>query len=136
MKKFPGFEVFRKKAESYSRDLDKTKRLLDEAVAKTASEKKRLEKIWYELNILVRMIRAWARKEYKHVPVKTIITVLAALLYFVNPFDVIPDFVTGLGLLDDITVITLVFNSIRKDIERFAQWNETSVCGRDENSRP
>jgi len=126
MKKFPGFENFRKKAVAYSRNLEKAKGLLDTAVAKADSQKERIEKVRYELNMLIKLVRAWTRKEYKEIPVQTVVTVLAALLYFVNPFDLIPDFLTGLGLLDDVTVITMVFNSIRKDIELFAEWSKNS----------
>lgn len=49
---------------------------------------------------------------------------MAALLYFVNPFDVIPDFIIGIGYLDDVTIISFVFNSLRKDVQHFAEWDK------------
>jgi uncharacterized membrane protein YkvA (DUF1232 family) len=47
------------------------------------------------------------------------LTLLAALAYFVAPFDVIPDFIAGIGFADDATVllaaISAVSGSIRKE---------------------
>jgi uncharacterized membrane protein YkvA (DUF1232 family) len=37
-------------------------------------------------------------------PKKTIILVLAGVLYFFNPFDIIPDYILYIGFIDDIAV--------------------------------
>lgn len=42
---------------------------------------------------------------------------LAALAYFVLPFDVIPDFLLGVGFTDDIAVLTAAITSIRSHIK-------------------
>jgi len=34
---------------------------------------------------------------------------LIALLYFINPYDLVPDFLLGAGWLDDLAVVGLVF---------------------------
>lgn len=79
--------------------------------------------------LILKMAKAWTSGQYREIPAKTIIAVLAALLYFVNPFDVVPDPILGLGYLDDLTVISFVVNTIRKDLERFKRWS-----GNDEHS--
>ncbi|MFN4009801.1 YkvA family protein [Pannonibacter sp.] len=38
-------------------------------------------------------------------PVKVRATVLAALAYFVLPFDMVPDFIVGIGFGDDATIL-------------------------------
>lgn len=43
----------------------------------------------------------------------------AALLYFISPIDVVPDFIPVAGLLDDAAVVALVVSSFSKEIERF-----------------
>jgi uncharacterized membrane protein YkvA (DUF1232 family) len=41
---------------------------------------------------------------------------LAALAYFVMPFDVIPDFVAGLGFTDDAAVLAMAIGLVAKHI--------------------
>ncbi|WP_026790564.1 YkvA family protein [Pleomorphomonas oryzae] len=43
-------------------------------------------------------------------------TLLAALTYFVVPFDIVPDFIVGLGFSDDITVLVTAISLVRRHI--------------------
>jgi len=124
LKKPAGFESARRKAEEYTRDLKRTSELINQAFLKSEKEKGKLDKVWYELGMLIKMVRAWMSGTYQTVPAKTIVSAVAGLIYFVNPFDIVPDFIAWFGLLDDITVISFVANSVRKDIEKFAAWSE------------
>ncbi len=74
--------------------------------------------------VLTRMVRAWARREYRGVPWKTLTYAVGALLYFVNPIDVIPDALIGIGFVDDIAVLAAVANALTKDIDKFSAWEE------------
>ncbi|WP_425484623.1 YkvA family protein [Aureimonas mangrovi] len=49
-------------------------------------------------------------------PAATRGVLLAALAYFVLPFDVIPDFVMGLGFTDDAAVLLAAFTAVQRDI--------------------
>ena len=71
---------------------------------------------------LLDMIKAWVSGEYREVPRTTLLLCVAALIYFVNPFDAIPDIIPATGLLDDVTVIGFVLASIKEDVERFRRW--------------
>jgi uncharacterized membrane protein YkvA (DUF1232 family) len=51
----------------------------------------------------------------------------AAVLYFVVPLDVIPDFIFGLGFVDDIAVVAYVFGQVREEIRAFEQWRARPV---------
>ncbi|MEM7362327.1 MAG: YkvA family protein, partial [Bacteroidota bacterium] len=42
-----------------------------------------------------------------------------ALIYFVNPFDAVPDLIPAAGLLDDATVIGFVIASVKQDIDNY-----------------
>jgi uncharacterized membrane protein YkvA (DUF1232 family) len=75
------------------------------------------------LDVLVRMVRAYADGSYSDVPEKTIIAAAAAVIYFVNPFDLIPDPIPG-GVVDDAAVIALVLAAIESDIEDFEAWEK------------
>ncbi|WP_082640165.1 YkvA family protein [Aureimonas sp. N4] len=41
---------------------------------------------------------------------------LAALAYFVLPFDAIPDFIVGLGYTDDMAILLAAFTAVRNNI--------------------
>ena len=50
---------------------------------------------------------------------KTYIAIAGALAYVVLPIDIIPDFIPGVGFVDDIFVVGIVMKSISDEIERF-----------------
>ncbi|WP_181705160.1 YkvA family protein [Chthonobacter rhizosphaerae] len=49
-------------------------------------------------------------------PTRVRATLLAALAYFVVPFDVVPDFLLGLGFTDDVTVLAAAIAMVRSNI--------------------
>lgn len=69
-----------------------------------------------------RLIRAYGAGSYREIPWKTLMAVLAAVVYFVMPLDVIPDLLLGLGFFDDAALIVWTLKSIRSDIDRFSEW--------------
>lgn len=75
-----------------------------------------------DLLTLIRLVRAWVGREYVRVPWHVIVQVVAVLIYFVNPLDIIPDFIPGLGYVDDVAAIALVRNSIRSELRVFREW--------------
>lgn len=52
----------------------------------------------------------------KNTPLKAKGILLAALAYFVMPFDAIPDFIVGLGFTDDVAVLTVALATVRAHI--------------------
>ncbi len=48
--------------------------------------------------------------------------ILAALVYFINPFDMVPDVLPLIGYVDDAFVIGLVINSLNEEIRRYAEF--------------
>jgi uncharacterized membrane protein YkvA (DUF1232 family) len=102
-----------------------TSRLLRDAVRKSDRHRHKLRSAWRDLSALLRMLRAWKDKSYTRLPKKTIVAALAALIYFVNPFDLMPDAIPLIGFIDDAAVLGLVMAAIRDDLERFQQWEGT-----------
>ena len=70
------------------------------------------------------VVKEYFQGNYREIPVKTIILITAALIYFVSPVDAIPDFLIGIGYVDDISVIAYVFRALNEDIESFKNWKE------------
>ena len=79
-----------------------------------------------KVKIFIRMIRAYIEGEYREVPWKTMLIILAGLIYFVNPFALVPDFLPGVGYMDDITIVLWVFKSVEEDILKFQDYFYTA----------
>lgn len=78
-----------------------------------------------KFNQLGRLAMAYATGRYRRLPVKAIISVAAALLYFLNPFDLLPDALPVLGLTDDFAVLTWVYRNLSNEISAFESWENT-----------
>lgn len=61
---------------------------------------------------------------------------MAALIYFVNPADILPDAIIGLGYIDDFAVISVVVRAIRMDLDRFKRWETTAPEAKTVVKRP
>ena len=99
------------------------KRVLDRAMAKVQnllhSGVDSVADLGRQIVLLCNMLRDWWNGFYE-IPWATVAASTAALLYFLNPLDVIPDFLPGIGLLDDALVIAICFKMIQSDLRRYA----------------
>jgi len=77
--------------------------------------------------VLGRMIKAYALGHYRQVPWKTIMLMVAAVIYFVNPLDLVPDIIPLTGLTDDFAVLVWVYNSVSNEIEKFINWEKSNA---------
>ena len=77
--------------------------------------------------VLGRLIKAYALGQYREVPWKTMLLIVAAIIYFVNPLDVVPDIIPLTGLTDDFAVLVWVYNSVSNEIEKFLAWEKSRV---------
>jgi len=75
-----------------------------------------------QLGIVTRLLKAYASGEYRQLLWKTLILVIAVLIYFVSPIDILPDFLPIVGLTDDIALMLWLFSGMSDDIEKFRQW--------------
>jgi uncharacterized membrane protein YkvA (DUF1232 family) len=49
----------------------------------------------------------------------------AALLYVLSPVDLVPDFIPGIGMIDDVVVLALLLQSLAQDLAAFRAWEQT-----------
>jgi uncharacterized membrane protein YkvA (DUF1232 family) len=113
------FERVRQAAEELSKENQKIAQLIDSATMKAKKEKQRILDFWGKLQTMIRMVKAYLSGEYTNIPWKTIVFVIAGIIYFLNPMDVVPDVIPTLGYLDDATVIAFIVNAAKEDIEKF-----------------
>lgn len=121
-KKNKAFKKAMKDATIIAEDKQKTSNLLDKAEAKAKNYYHKISSFKEDLFALFRLLRYWQKGIYTNVPWRTIIMSIAGILYFLNPFDLIMDLTPIVGFLDDATVIGFVMASIKKDIDKFREW--------------
>lgn len=97
-------------------------RVATATVQKAKEHRAALSALWDDLMALARLVAAWARGEYTAVPWRSILMAVGALVYFLDPFDAIPDAIPGFGYMDDASVVALVAGALKMDIERFVRW--------------
>ena len=126
------------KAKSYLGNTEKSNELLDNADKKSAKNRRSLDDVWEPLQLLFGMFRSYAKKEYTEIPTRSILAIIAAILYFVTPIDVIPDILFGLGFADDAAVIAFTVKQIQDDLEKYKLWSEKQAItiDPDQNEEP
>ncbi|WP_373026562.1 YkvA family protein [Sulfurimonas sp.] len=81
-----------------------------------------LIKLWEDVKLMVGLVTDYLKGDYKEVPWNVIASISGAVVYFVSPIDVIPDFIPGFGYLDDALVIKLALGFAKSDLEKYKQW--------------
>jgi len=123
MKKRPALTLERAeiRAESYLRHKEKLVWLLEKASGKSAQHYEFLLAPWESLQIFFRLVRAHVAGKFC-APAGSLSMVVAAVIYFVSPVDLIPDSIPVFGLVDDTSVLALVARSNLTLISKFRKW--------------
>lgn len=117
------FNRAKEQAVEFTKDPEKLNSLLQKADAKARLRKRgALDEVWVSLMTLFRMLRAYGSGAYRRIPVKTLIAMISSIIYFVMPFDFIPDIMLMFGFMDDAALIAWTVKSIKTDIDQFAVW--------------
>jgi uncharacterized membrane protein YkvA (DUF1232 family) len=82
----------------------------------------KFSKLIRQLTLSLQMLKDYKTKAYINIPWRTIALVVAAILYFINPFDIIPDFIPFLGYTDDAVAFAAIFKSAQTDLFDYCKW--------------
>ena len=111
------------KAVRYARNSASLFTLIRDALQKSGGlSGENVKAVQQQLGVLTRMLKAYASGQYKQIPWKTVVRMVAVLIYFVSPFDFIPDMLPIIGLTDDIALVFWLYGAIQSDIEAFKLW--------------
>ncbi len=87
----------------------------------------RIGRLREDVKLLQSLCLAWWRGEYRAISSKALVTIVAGLLYFVSPIDAIPDWLLGVGFLDDIAVLGWVLKTVADELARFKAWRDSQA---------
>ena len=104
------------KAQSY---IDKTSKILNlVGYLQPYLHKDGLKDAKEDMILLIDYITDVAKGNYTDYNVNRLLIVIAALLYVINPIDMVPDFIIG-GFLDDVTVIGWAITKVAQELEDY-----------------
>jgi len=118
------FDTFSKIASTLLKDKNKTLNKVQVGFKKATENQGALSNVWDQLQLLFSLVKDYANGNYKSIPKSSIIAVVAALLYFISPLDVIPDFIVGLGFVDDAFILSLVYKQVIKELDKYQLWKD------------
>jgi uncharacterized membrane protein YkvA (DUF1232 family) len=122
------FQKATAEAESYVKDPERLRKLVGDAREKINHiPRGPFAETWPYLMAMIRLIRAFHQHEYRDISAQNLLVVVAAIIYFVSPFDVIPDSVPILGNIDDAFVVRLAMKSVGADLDAFMAWETSRV---------
>lgn len=118
-------QSFEKRAWEIADDQQRTKGLLFKAIKKANRNRNTLGETWEKLQLFFDLVRSYSKGEYRNISKSTIITIIGAILYFISPIDLIPDFIIGLGIMDDAAVIGFTMKKVSKEIDEYTVWKKS-----------
>ncbi|WP_395738766.1 YkvA family protein [Prosthecobacter sp.] len=82
----------------------------------------RLKAVFEQTKVMLSMVKDYWTGAYREIPYWAISAVSLALLYVLNPADVLPDVIVGVGYLDDATVVAFCLKLVQHELERYQEW--------------
>lgn len=106
-----------------------------DAIEERFRNKGPLRELLEDGRLLLEFVRDVRRGRYKRVPVWTLSAAGFALLYVLNPFDVIPDALPLVGLLDDAAVVSACLALLKQDLYDYRAWRQALPDDQDKSER-
>lgn len=110
-----------RRAQQVLRSEETLSRLVQELSIKYAGNKLRLKEAARNTALMIQILRNYAAGTYREIPWKSLVIIVAACLYFLNPMDLVADFLP-LGFLDDAQVLMFAAAMIKADLKKFQKF--------------
>ncbi|KPQ00199.1 YkvA family protein [Marinobacter sp. HL-58] len=94
------------------------------AIEEKVKNSGKLRRFGTDIRLMFSMLRDYWQGNYRNVPWKSIAAIAGALIYVLNPLDLIPDILIGIGFLDDAGVVAACLAMVESDLLRYAAWKE------------
>ncbi len=84
-----------------------------------------LTRLFQDFTLLIPLIKDYWKGAYRDVSVKSIVIFAVALAYIISPIDLIPDYIIGLGQIDDAVILGFSLYFLEKDLRKYKAWKDT-----------
>ncbi|HUE40579.1 MAG TPA: YkvA family protein [Chthoniobacterales bacterium] len=111
------------RAKSYAKDPKALRASFEQVVRKTGSiPKAPFKDLWSYFQVMLRLIRAYYRGDYRDVRITNLVVIIGAIIYVLDPWDLIPDWIPVLGFVDDATIVAFAVQKTRETLDDFTAW--------------
>ena len=122
--KKPDEEYVKEGAENITPEDIKTAAERSEEINRQFSARGPLKRFIEDGKMLTALIKDWRTGNYRKAMYGTIAAAVFALLYVLNPFDLMPDVLPIIGAVDDAAVIGACLMLIERDLRQYRNWKE------------
>jgi len=107
---------------------EKLSRLVREATNKAKKlDKGSIGETKDSLLSLFRLAKAYGTGEYRSISWSNLVLLVASIIYFVTPIDLIPDFLLAMGYFDDVAILTWTVKAISEELDQFKLWEKNQA---------
>ncbi|MFN3997582.1 YkvA family protein [Algoriphagus sp.] len=86
----------------------------------------KVKKLTAPIQVFIRMIKAHVTGHHE-LEYSTLGLIVLAMVYFISPIDLIPDFLGVFGFVDDLSVVLAVYAKLKDEVDQFLEWERTQV---------
>lgn len=133
-----------KAKEELDKRLNQAKEILDDDekvdsfLENTEKKLKTVPKLGDKLSMipmLIMLVKDYVKKYYTEFPSGTMLAIVAALIYFLSPADLVSDIIPVLGLVDDAAILGKCLEFAKDDLEKYNKWKYPDKKELKENSK-
>jgi len=95
-----------------------------EEIKKKFSARGPLKRFIEDSKLLTALVKDYRAGKYRQALYGTIAAVVFSLIYVFNPFDIVPDVLPIIGVIDDASVIGACLLLIERDLSKYRNWKE------------
>lgn len=106
------------------KDLTKVTEKAEEIQAKSKGV---LGPFFEDIKLLLGIVKDFRNGTYRKIPKFSVCAIAVTLLYVLSPIDLIPDFIPGLGMIDDAAVVMLCLKMVEKDLHKYKKWRASQI---------
>ncbi len=122
MFKKPDEEFVKEGAENVTdKDIDKVV-VREDDIRKQFTARGPLKRFIEDGRMLMAMVRDWRAGNYRQAMRWTIAAAAFALIYVLNPCDIVPDVLPFVGAVDDASVIAACLMLLERDLFKYREW--------------